>query len=309
VRNELGRAEREFIVDELIKNRVLKVYLTGGEPLLCPEIISYIRKLRRHKIFIEIITNGTLLDDGLIRELKKTKLLRVQVSINGSTPRINDFLMGVSYERIISSLQKLILNGISTHVKITITRKNIADMPNIINRLYRLGIREMELCEVIPLGRGFARREELTPAEQDLVDLRDKIARFKAINGMRVNFRSFSLTLKENGRASTCSVGHPSSRTCLIMQDGDVIPCTSASVWRLKNNVIEKGLKECWLSLEGYRRFLNYSKLKGKCGSCRLKKECLGGCRALAYQFTNDLWGEYPLCPYPTANDDYQQAA
>lgn len=299
VRDELGKDEREFIVCELIKNKVLKVYLTGGEPLLCPEIISYIRKFRENNIFIEITTNGTLLNDELIREFKKTRLLKLQLSINGSSPEVNDSLMGTSYEKIIAALRKLVLNKINTHVKVTVTRKNIADMLNLINCLDRLGIRQMEFCEVIPLGLGFTNRRELVPKEQDLISLRDEITRLNKTNGTSIRFSSLSLTLKQNGRAGACTVGHPASRSCLIMQDGDVVPCTSASVWGIKNNIIEKGLKECWRDLEGYSRFLDHSKLKGKCESCRLKQACQGGCRALAYQFTNDTWGEYPLCPYP----------
>jgi radical SAM protein with 4Fe4S-binding SPASM domain len=301
-RSELGRAERDFIVSELIKNRVLKVYLTGGEPLLLPEITYYIRNLQKHNIFVEITTNGTLFNDDLLEEIKNKRTIRVQVSLNGSSPQINDPLMGQSYAKIISNLKKLVAAGISTHVKITISKNNIADIPGLIEQLYRMGLNQLELSEILPLGRGYINYQELIPDLQDINNLREEIAGFSQKNNLHVRFHSFRLTLKEKGRASTCTVGHPSSRTCLIMQDGDVIPCTSASIWEVKNNILEKGLKSCWQDLKTYRQFLNYSKLKGKCGGCRLKIACQGGCRALAYQFTSDLWGEYPLCPYPSYN-------
>ncbi|MBI5788252.1 MAG: radical SAM protein [Candidatus Schekmanbacteria bacterium] len=296
VQREADIMERGFILDQIIQNRVLKVYLTGGEPLLCPQTIDYIKVLSGHKIFVELTTNGTLLDEKTVRDLKAYGINRVQVSINGSSPEINDGLMGASFDLILTGLNKLIEHKINTHVKVTITRHNLTDIPNLIRLLLNMGLNQMELFEVIPLGRGFLHYSELRPDESELMALREHIAGLGS--GHKIRFRSFSLAMKENDQASACSIGHQRSRTCLIMADGNVIPCAPAQVWNFNNNVLEKGLSRCWHALEDYRQCLAPKRLGGKCGNCDLQESCGGGCRALAYQFTNDLWAEYTLCPH-----------
>jgi radical SAM protein with 4Fe4S-binding SPASM domain len=295
---ELGVAEREFILQQLIQSRVLKVYLTGGEPVLCPQVTNYIWKLRQHKIFVELTTNGTLLEDKFARELVNSGVNRVQVSLNGAKAEVNDRLMGESFGRIIRGLKRFVEYKLNTHVKVTVSKQNLVDIINIVNLLLEIGIEQIELSEIMPLGRGFKNYNQLAPAEADLAILQDKLADLNGANGRNVRFRSFSLTVKGNGRASTCTAGHYRSRSCLIMADGEVIPCTPAQVWGIKNNITQKGLKACWQDLENYSRLIDPTILKGKCGICDLKADCRGGCRALAYQFTGDLQGEYPLCPY-----------
>ncbi|MBI1899168.1 MAG: radical SAM protein [Acidobacteria bacterium] len=62
------------------------VTLSGGEPLLHPELDSLIRHMRRRGIIASLITNGYLLTDGRIKALNRAGLDHMQISIDNVMP-------------------------------------------------------------------------------------------------------------------------------------------------------------------------------------------------------------------------------
>jgi len=296
---ELSNRQKEFILREIISNRVLKVYLTGGEPLLFPSIYDYIAELTKNGVFVELTTNGTLIDREVARRLQRARVNRVQFSLNGSTPKLNDSLMGRSYHRIMEGLGNIQEEGIDIHFKVTVVQQNIADVSHIVEKLVRRGAKKIELSEAIPLGRAFHRWEELKPRLEDLLELRKLVKDYRMEEELELSFVSLSVQMYDDKYPSVCTVGADNSYYCLIQPNGDVAPCTPSIVWKYSNNIMEKGLKGCWEDLSTFRKFVDPSKLKGECGRCELKYQCRGGCRALAYRFTGELFGENPLCRYP----------
>ena len=70
------------IIDELIKNDILTVNISGGEPLLNPRIFEIIQRLSNANMYVGISTNGWLYKE------KREKLLEaglkfIQVSLDG----------------------------------------------------------------------------------------------------------------------------------------------------------------------------------------------------------------------------------
>lgn len=293
---ELTPAQREQVLHDLIDARVLKVYLTGGEPLLIPETVDYVRRLRAHNVFTVLTTNGVLLDRRSIGLLADHGLNRIQVSVHGSTAGTNDAIMGgPAFDSIMKNLAEISESALDLHIKITATTENIRDLPQLLDRLEPFGASLINIWEITPLGRGFHNRDALQPPPQSLIEARDRVAEVSA-RGMPVSFRSHTLQAAEDGRPSTCTVGNPNATTCLILADGNMTPCTPAHIWGLSNNVLVHGVKGSWHRLTHYDRFIRPEKLRGGCRSCDVLQECRGGCRAEAYLFTNDVWGEDSPC-------------
>lgn len=295
-KHELTAAQRERVLHDLIQAEVLKVYLTGGEPLLIPETVDYVRLLSTHNVFTVLTTNGVLLDRQSIRRLDDCGLNRIQVSVHGSTPAMNDGIMGgPAFEAIMRTLEAISESGLDLHIKITATRENVHDLPRLVERLGAFGASLINIWEITPMGRGFHNREALQPPRSALETAREHVAEFNT-RGMEVSFMSHTLQAAEYGRPSTCTVGNANATTCLIMADGNMTPCTPAHIWGLSNNVLEHGVQGAWHRLPRYARFIRPEKLRGGCQSCNLLEECRGGCRAEAYLFTNDVWGEDSPC-------------
>lgn len=82
------------------------ITLSGGEPLLHPEILYIIDSLLNRGFKIDMVTNGTLLTKEIAMFLEKRKI-RLQLSIDG-TRNIHDFIRGSgAYDRIMHNLKIL----------------------------------------------------------------------------------------------------------------------------------------------------------------------------------------------------------
>ena len=76
------------------KNSFEMVRFTGGEPLLHPNIIDFIKKCKDNNYETSIITNGYLLPN-LAKELAEVKLNYIIISIDGSKDEIHNKLRGL----------------------------------------------------------------------------------------------------------------------------------------------------------------------------------------------------------------------
>ncbi len=290
--------QRQWIVDQIIEARVLNLYLTGGEPLLIPELPDYIRRLRAGHVHITVTTNGTLLTGEKIRQLQEAGTNHFQVSINGASAEVNDPLMGHSFDRITAGITALNREGLKPRIKITVTRSNIDNMPELVQLLSTYETDRISLFEVGPIGRGFRNYHDLKPAEEALRQLEEWTEIHQEIYPQMARFHSFTLALKKEGRSSTCSLGDPDINSCQIRHDGQVVQCSYAMALPEPNNIFEHGLRGAWRRLPLFARFLAPEKLEGKCGACESKKVCKGGCRALAYLLGQGEWAEDPICPH-----------
>ena len=62
------------------------IVISGGEPLLHPELDDIIRRIRQRGILATLITNGYLLTPGRIKRLNRAGLNYLQISIDNVTP-------------------------------------------------------------------------------------------------------------------------------------------------------------------------------------------------------------------------------
>ncbi|MGH9451339.1 MAG: radical SAM protein [Terriglobia bacterium] len=79
-------AELKNRVDHLARLGATVITISGGEPLLHPELDQVIRHIRRRGIIAGLITNGYLLVAARIRELNRAGLDHLQISIDNVNP-------------------------------------------------------------------------------------------------------------------------------------------------------------------------------------------------------------------------------
>jgi len=73
-------------IDQLAALGTTAITLTGGEPLLHPELEKIIRRIRHHRILAIMVTNGYLLTIDRIKGLSQAGLDRMQISIDNVKP-------------------------------------------------------------------------------------------------------------------------------------------------------------------------------------------------------------------------------
>ncbi len=74
---------RHRLIPQLLQSRVCRVTLTGGEPLLHPELIEIVRSLREHSISVGLCTNGYGVGPHLADRLAQFEDVHVNVSLDG----------------------------------------------------------------------------------------------------------------------------------------------------------------------------------------------------------------------------------
>jgi len=148
---------KEFL-DDCIRDGYKKVMITGGEPLLYPElvgIVKYASGLGFEDVTIQ--TNGTLIGAGEASDLKAAGVTQVIFSIHSHLPSVVDTMMvgkGV-LEKQLRGLDSVYGAGIETFITTVITTKNYRMLPEFFRFITRRApyVEHYTLNFVDPVGR------------------------------------------------------------------------------------------------------------------------------------------------------------
>ncbi len=79
-----------------------------GEPTIHPDILRMIRVVKDLGVRVEMVTNGTLLDDAMLTGLMESGLDGLWVSFDGVTEAsFEDIREGAGFQAVVSSLKRL----------------------------------------------------------------------------------------------------------------------------------------------------------------------------------------------------------
>jgi MoaA/NifB/PqqE/SkfB family radical SAM enzyme len=147
-----------------------KAALSGGEPLLYPGLDDVLEYLVKRGIKAVLTTNGVLLTEERLEHLVSLGLEAVQVPLHAATAAKQDELTGGrSWEASIRAL--LLARRLSVPVTpvFVATRKNLAELPRVVELLYLLGIHRLIVNRFVPGGLGLLHHSELWFEDADLV--------------------------------------------------------------------------------------------------------------------------------------------
>lgn len=310
--NELSTAECISILDNIETFAKPIVILTGGEPLLRPDVFDLAAYGNARGFRMTMAVNGTLLTAEKARRMVECGIQRISISIDGATAASHDAFRQVSgaFEGALRGMENARTMGLEFQINTTITRQNHHELAAIQELAVRLGAVAHHIFLLVPMGRGRDIADEAIDAEQYektlhwFYEQRDKVPlQLKATcaphyyrilrqrakeDGREVNFQSFGLDAVTRGCLG--GVGF-----VFISHVGDVQPCGYLEV--KAGNVRETPFREIWEKSEVFTRLRNFKDYKGKCGACEYVRVC-GGCRARAFESTGDYMEAEPLCLY-----------
>ena len=125
------------IIDALCERGLFVMYYTFGEPLLSDKfekVASYAHK----KGLVQILmTNGSLIDDEVIKVIKEKHFCKVCVSIDHVIPSKHDSNRNYqgAFDKAVNALKILKKSGIKTEMSVTVTDSNV----DCLNDIYELG--------------------------------------------------------------------------------------------------------------------------------------------------------------------------
>jgi radical SAM protein with 4Fe4S-binding SPASM domain len=303
-KGDLDGLQLQQISDNIIRTlkdwgRMACIHLTGGEPLLKPELLQLLEELNRRPEVHElgIITNGVLLDRKRMEKLSPfSKLKRLKISMDGADAAVNDAIRPEgTFKRVIENVSEIKRSGrFETQFMITVMRKNFRNIPSLIDLCQDLGIDGLIIERFIPWGRGKGIKDEVLD-RQGWKELIGMLAEAFSIHlSERECFPYQAFEIMFNGDetellGAPCVIG--TDGVC-VMPEGSVFPCRRFPV--SIGNLLDKSLNQIWTQSDILRQLREKKNLKGRCGTCRWK-DCRG-CRSLAYSTTGDYLEEDPHC-------------
>ncbi|EQD69949.1 radical SAM domain protein, partial [mine drainage metagenome] len=79
---------------------IFYINIGGGEPTIRRDFLEILRHADSIGIGIKFSTNGSFIDDGFARELRRFRYTDVQISIDGPDRQSNDLIRGAgSFDR------------------------------------------------------------------------------------------------------------------------------------------------------------------------------------------------------------------
>ena len=285
-------------IDQAVALGAERVFFTGGEPLARPDIVELIRHVvSTHGRELVILTNGTLLNGERLAALAKLaavtlpgrsshlagggSALRIQVSLDGSTPEVNDPIRGQgSFSAIVAGVTAAVAAGLRPTVTTTILKHNIDDLDSLVRIAARLGVRNLHLLWPHRRGRVMAGRfADLPGANAILTAVRSARRVAQDLDVVIDNLEEFRLRLDGTPGVKNDLAGAGWSSLCLST-DGWVYPSASmAGVPELRcGNLAADSLAQIWRDSDVCQDLRAASvEKKPICRPCVLKFLCGGG--------------------------------
>jgi heme d1 biosynthesis radical SAM protein NirJ len=316
---ELSTAEIYGVMDDLRAFGVPVLILSGGEPLLRPDIFDVSRRAKALGFYVGLSSNGTLIDATTSERIAAVGYDYVGVSLDGIGEVHDRFRRQPgAFDAALRGLHLCRAQGIKVGLRFTMTERNYQSFPAMLDLMERESIDKFYLSHLVYAGRGNRYREDdayhrTTRAAMDLLfercwaDVRNGRPR-EYVTGnndadgvyflkwVERRFPDQAAHLHEHlaawgGNASGVNIAN-------IDNLGNVHPDTFWWHYDL-GNVRKRPFSEIWADtadpiMAGLKAAPR--RIKGRCGECRFFDICGGNTRVRAMQLTGDPWEEDPAC-------------
>ena len=270
----------ERLLDE---TPIRHVTLTGGEPLLRPDLPEIVEMLAARGVGLNLITNGTLLTDALLDRLGG-RISVYELPLLSANAAVHDRLSGApgAYDRVTETIAELTLRGHPVVAVFVATRHNLRDLRETIELAVTLGVSAVMLNRFNPGGTGARHIDELqlAPAElQEAMDLAEDLSgRYDLPISCSIAMPPCLLDTARYERLTFgfCAVGTERAYYAIDPR-GRLRPCNHSPT--ILGDLTTSSFREL-LDGETLRRFVAaHPRL---CAGCALEHDCLGGCKAAA---------------------------
>ena len=287
---EMGFEEAKALIEELQRHRVFQINFGGGEPFLREDFLDILEYTTRKGIVACVSTNGTVLNERIVKRLKALSPLYMQVSLDGACPSTNDLIRGKgSFERIIEGLELLRRSGfVKVAINTVVLRQNVDELEALYGMARGYGF-ILRCTRFRPSGRGRGSWSGYSLRREELLKVRGFLQRH---DDVRTGDSFFPITVGVRKGLNMCGAAR---MTCSISPSGSVYPCPFLTDKEFKaGNVLTDGLLPIWRHARSFEMLRKIE--RSPCSSCPFFAQCHGGCPALAYSLLGSLEEPDPEC-------------
>ncbi|MDN3555843.1 heme d1 biosynthesis radical SAM protein NirJ [Halomonas maura] len=316
---ELSTAEAHAVLEDLHRFRVPALILSGGEPLMRPDILELSRRARALGLYTGLSTNGTLITEATIDAIADVGYDYVGISIDGLEATHDAIRQRQgAFRESLHAVRLCKERGIKVGLRFTLTRENHAQLDDILALLAEHDVDKFYLSHLNYGGRGRRHSKQdawyrmTRDAMTRLFDhCRDELERGierEYVTGnndadgpfllmwAREHFPDRADALEQRlarwgGNASgehianIDNLGNVHPDTFWWDHDlGNVRETPFSEIWRHTTDPLMQGLRQ------------RPRPVKGRCGDCRFLALCNGNTRVRAWKVCGDPWEEDPGC-------------
>ena len=316
---ELSTAEAHAVIDQLNEAGVRVLILSGGEPLLRPDVFELADHARELGFYVALSTNGTLIDEAILPRIAAAQFDYVGISLDGLRDTHTYMRRDpTAYDKSLEAVRLCRSAGIKVGLRTTLNQHNASELPAVLDLMHELDVQKFYLSHLNYSGRGKHHRKQDAHLRmtREAVDLLIQRAWSDICHGLNTEYvtgnndadavrlldwasqhrpddyqRLHAMLTRWGGNATGSSIAN-------IDNLGEVHPDTYW--WHYSvGNVRKRSFKDIWFDqpdvlLTELRR--RPRPLGGRCGSCQWLEVCGGNTRTRAWATSGELWAEDPGC-------------
>ncbi len=301
---ELGSEEVRSLLDEIAgRSTETMVVLTGGEPLMRPDLEELLAHGTKLGLSMVVGTNGIALTDRRVQSLKAAGTMGMGISVDSLDSQKHDAFRGLpgAWEKTLDGIEACKRHGLAFQIHFSVTESNADEIPAMIDFARAAGARVLNVFFLICTGRGES-MSDISPVTYERVlnqlveaqeHSQDMLIRARcAPHYKRIAYQrnpASTLTRAAGYEGGGCLAG---IHYCRITPQGGVTACPyipdeggsirTAKFW------------DIWDQSPAFQALRDPS-LQGKCGNCEFQKLC-GGCRARPLAMGGSLMDTDPWC-------------
>lgn len=316
---ELTTAEVKAVMADLRAYGVPVLILSGGEPLMRPDIFELAHHAKALGFYLALSTNGTLIDRDLVGPIAAVGFDYLGISLDGLAETHDRFRRRQgAFQASLQGLRLCHEAGIKVGMRFTLCQDNAQDLPALLNLMAEEGIDKFYLSHLNYAGRGnkHRARDAYASMTREAMDLLIETGWSRIQQGQAVELvtgnndgdgvyllhwarRHFperseklhQVLVKWGGNASGLHIAnidnlgqvHPDSFWWNYPL-GNVRDRPFSAIWEDRSDPLMAGLKQ------------KPRPVKGRCGTCAHLAICNGNTRTRAFQMSGDPWAEDPGC-------------
>ena len=299
---ELSTEECRRVMDNIASFAHPIVILTGGEPMLRPDILEIAKYGNELGLRMVMAPCGQMINEESVCKMRSAGIQRISLSIDGASAASHDAFRGVdgAFDSVIAAAKCARAGRLEFQVNTTITRKNVGEIGAILDLAIDLGAVAYHPFLLVPTGRGRDLMDQELPAEEyeRVLEWIHEKSKTAPIAFKPTCAPHFYRIIRQKGSNGNGASGHGGldamSRGCMggsafafISHVGKVQICGFLEQEAGDLRAVDFDFKQVWNHSPLFQEVRDVDNYKGKCGYCEYRKIC-GGCRARAFAIHGD---------------------
>ena len=224
----LNTEQIKLIIDKIVAKGVLFLFFTGGEILSRKDFSEIYIYAKKKGLIIDLLTNGVLINEKLVKMFDKYPPARVSISVYGDNPDSYNLVTSTrnNFNKLIQNIALLIKYNIHTELKYIGMKENEGEMENIKKIAEKYGADFLSAFQLFPTLKCDTSIYKHRIPNSEIVKIEKQNPERVKMWSSNVN-RKNPYKDKENVPLFKCEIG---TTTFLIDYRGFLNPCNKARI-------------------------------------------------------------------------------